>query len=174
MNPLFLKVGLPVAILAALAFMRWTNKKSMGEPFFPTDDSSAKTKGGGGGATIAPPLRSTQDIQDGVTTPNEVQDSGTYDEYSSSSYSDPVADSVSFDPVSNLGVGGGTAGRGGLSVNTGGVVSYSPAIQSLLDQRLTSPQSAPQTYVPYVSSTPTTQPVANQFGGQGGGHTYAM
>lgn len=171
MNPLVLKIGIPLVIIGALAFMRWTNKKSMGEPFFPTSDSSSDSKKGGGGGGIKTP---------DMNSPNDVIDNGTYEDGSYNYADSPVDDSSPTDPLAtdpnigalNLGSGGGggTAGHGGLSASTGGVAAVPPALQPVILQNANNYTGGYQPYSP----TPQTVPVANQFGGQGGGGVYAI
>jgi hypothetical protein len=163
MNPLVLKVGIPVLIIAALAFMRWTNKKSMGEPFFPTsEDSGTKSKsGGGGGAAI--------DIGQALNTPQEVIGGDTFA-------------STSEDTTVNPDNSPPTSGDVLYTTATGYTTQQQTPDYGL--KTLVSPQQAAASGLPVgphqisnlpVFNTPTTNPPINQFGGgASAGKTFAM
>jgi len=138
MNPIIWKIGIPVAIIAALAFMRWTNSKASGEPFFPGVGESEGKKGGVGSGGL--PLLKTGSL----TSPNDVQDSGTYSEFSDNGTTDsgvtdsssPASDSnfAVSSTVTGAGAGTGVAGssipalRGGIGI--GGVSQPSAPVDS--------------------------------------------
>jgi len=180
MNPIIWKIGIPVAIIAALAFMRWTNSKASGEPFFPGVGESEGKKGGVGSGGL--PLLKTGSL----TSPNDVQDSGTYSEFSDNGTTDsgvtdsssPASDSnfAVSSTVTGAGAGTGVAGssipalRGGIGI--GGVSQPSaPVAAAIIQNTITNPYTGG--YQPY-SPTPATVPVSNQFGGQGGGGVFAI
>jgi len=184
MNPLIWKIGIPATILAVLAFMRYTNKKTMGEPFFPGVGTD-KQNGGGGGAGIGLLnfAKSLGGQDESLTSPNEVIDSGTFEETSDSGTSSTAdasdtsgSNMAVSSSVTGAGAGSGVAGsslpalRGGIGI--GGVVQPSqPVASAIIQNTVVNPYTGG--YQPY-SPTPVTVPVSNQFGGQGGGGVFAM